>query len=289
MRTRAVVVGASIISALSFAPLLLASPQSEDALAKAQRYVAQFERTFSSVLWHERYEQEDHVPRRFASSGTKFMELARRRTIDSDMLLLWIPREGNWIAVRDVLTVDGAPPPGKEGDLGATFQRPEISLEDLRHLAAENGRYNIGRILRTFSEPTLTLLFLDAQNRDRFRFKRAGDEPVGDRAAVVYQYDERKRPTLIRDESRDVPARGRVWIDPATGEILQTFLELNDRHGRITARMTVRYGQHTAFDVLVPVEMRETYTSELTGEQVTAVAAYSNFRKFETTARIISR
>jgi hypothetical protein len=53
--------------------------------------------------------------------------------------------------------------------------------------------------------------------------------------------------------------------------------------------MTVRYGQHTAFDVLVPVEMRETYTSELTGEQVTAVAAYSNFRKFETTARIISR
>jgi hypothetical protein len=86
-----------------------------------------------------------------------------------------------------------------------------------------------------------------------------------------------------------VPARGRVWIDTATGEILQTFLELNDRHGRITARMTVRYGQHTAFDVLVPVEMRETYTSELTGEQVTAVAAYSNFRKFETTARIISR
>lgn len=278
---------------VAFAPCLsavsLTAQASDDVLTKARRYVSQFEQTFSSVLWHEQYVQEDHVPRKFTASGTQFMQLTGKRNIESDMLLLWVPREGNWIAVRDFLTVDGTPPRRKEQGLGATLDRPDVSLEDLRQLAAENGRFNIGGILRTFSEPTLTLLFLDEQNRDRFAFRRAEGDRLGDRAAVVYQFDERKRPTLIRDESRNVPARGRLWIDAATGRILQTLLELNDRYGRITAEMTVRYGEYAGFDVLVPLEMRETYKSELSGEQVMTVATYSNFRKFETAARILRK
>jgi hypothetical protein len=35
--------------------------------------------------------------------------------------------------------------------------------------------------------------------------------------------------------------------------------------------------------------MRESYKSELNGEQVMTVATYSNFRTFETAARIISK
>ncbi len=50
--------------------------------------------------------------------------------------------------------------------------------------------------------------------------------------------------------------------------------------------MTVRYGTHPNFDVLVPLEMRETYTAA-SGEEVTAVATYSEFRRFETAGRIV--
>jgi hypothetical protein len=163
-----------------------------------------------------------------------------------------------------------------------------VSLEDLRQLAAENGRFNIGGILRTFNEPTLTLLFLADRTRERFSFKRGADERIGDASTALYQFTERDRPTLIRDDSHDVPARGKLWIDPLTGQILQTFLELNDRHSRVMGEMTVRYGPHLGFDVLVPLEMRETYKAE-TGEQVLAVATYTSFRKFETAARIIHR
>lgn len=291
MRMRAVVLSAFLSLALS--PSLPAYSRHTggraDALANAQRYVADFERTFSSIMWREQYAQEDHLPRKFSTSGAQFMELAGKRQIESDMLLLWIPRDRQWIAVRDVLTVDGAPPDGTAERLGAALQRPDVSLEDLRHLAAENGRFNIGQILRTFSEPTLTLLFLDERNRDRFAFKRASDERIGGRSAAVCQFEERKRPTIIRSESRDVPARGKLWIDPQTGQILQTLLELDDRGDRITAEMTVRYGAHAEFDVLVPLEMREVYKSALTGEQVLTVATYSNFRRFQTAARIISR
>lgn len=290
MRVRAMFFGAVVAFALYQAAASPSATQpSDDPLAKATQYVARFEQTFSSVLWHEHYVQNDHIPRKFTSSGTRFMELAGKRDLESDMLLLWIPRAENWIAVRDVLSVDGVARAESAEGLGSRLERPNTSLDDIRRLAADNGRFNIGQILRTFSEPTLTLLFLDARNRHRFTFKSGSGERVGSRASAVYHFSERERPTIVRGDSRDVPARGRIWIDPQTGEILQTFLELNDRHDRIAAQMTVRYGDHAGFDVLVPLEMREIYKSDLTGEQVTAVATYSDFRKFETAARIISR
>ena len=50
--------------------------------------------------------------------------------------------------------------------------------------------------------------------------------------------------------------------------------------------MTVRYGPHPNFDVLVALKMRETYTAS-SGEAVTAVATYPEFRRFETAGRIV--
>jgi hypothetical protein len=293
VRMRAVLVGAVAAlllrpSVVSPAPLVPHANPADDTLARAERYVSHFEAAFSSVLWHEDYTQEDHVPQKFVSSGTQFMRVAQKRRIQSDMLLLWIPREENWIAVRDFVTVDGAPAGQDARRLGAALARPDASVEDLRTLAAENGRFNIGRILRTFNEPTLTLLFLSERNHDRFAFKRGPVEDAGDRAAVVYHYDERSRPTLIRDDGHDVPARGDVRIDPDTGQVLETVLELNDRHSRVSGRITVRYGPHEMFDVLVPLEMREMYEAD-GGEEVTTVAMYSDFRRFETAARIIRR
>jgi hypothetical protein len=292
MRMRAVILGAVAALALALSNVLQAAVSrpafQDDTLARAERYVARFEQTFSSVLWHERYAQEDHVPRKFTSSGTQFMALSGRRTIESDLLLLWIPREENWIAVRDVLTVDGERPREPERDVRATVGRPDVSVEDLRQLSAENGRFNIGGILRTFNEPTLTLLFLGDRSRQRFAFKRGEDDRIDDVPVVVYQFTERERPTLIRDESRDVPARGKYWIEPQTGQIVRTLLELNDRHSRVAGQITVRYGRQPAFDVLVPLEMREMYKADA-GEQVTAVATYSDFRRFETAARILRK
>ena len=291
MRTCAVLIGA--VTTLAVQPM--ASPVTGDrvdaadtTLARARQYVAQFESTFSAVMWRERYVQEDHVLRMPRAFGAPFERLAGRRETESDILLLWIPRDTNWIAVRDVLTVDGAPPPGHARSLDATLARPDISVEDLRTLAAENARFNIGRIVHTFSEPTLALLFLSEWDRGRFAFKRRGDTRIDARRTVVYDFSERSRPTIVRDEGRDIPARGSIWIDPETGQILQTFLELNDRHTRVKGSLTVRYGPYAGFDVLVPLEMREKYTAEA-GEEVRTVATYGNFRKFQTAARIIHK
>jgi hypothetical protein len=267
-------------------PALKAFDPGDAVLRRATSYVAQFTRVFSAVIWHERYEQEHRIRRRFNASGTSFSVVAGRRQLDSELLLVWLPRDASWIAVRDVIAIDGTARPAGDRRLRAVFEQPTVSADDLWQLATENGRFNIGQIVRTFNEPTLALLFLNEHYVGRFAYARTGEQMVSGRRTTTYNFVEHARPTVIQDHDRDVPARGTLWIDPVTGHVLQTSLELSAPNGQLRGRMTVRYGPNPKLDVLVPEEMRETYTS-LSGEQVTGLAVYTDFRRFETAGRLI--
>ena len=242
-------------------------------LRRATRYVARLEGTLASVMWHEHYHQEEHAPIRFGASGTRFMRLVGQRELESELLLLWLARDASWIAVRDVVAVDGVPRSSGERGLRAALDAPSVSVARLKELATENGRFNIGHIVRTFNEPTLALLFLDDHYRGRFAFNRGRQETVDRRRIVTYQFVERSRPTVIQDRRLDVPARGTFDVDDATGEVLRTSLELSNAAGHLQGTMTVRYEPHPNFDILVPVEMREDYASSA-GDHITAVATY---------------
>lgn len=258
----------------------------DSTLQKAIDYVARFERTFTSILWHERYEQEDRVWRRFGASGATTSAVAGRRTLESEMFFAWLPQDRTWITVRDVTSVDGRAVPAEERRLPVLAARATVSLLELRDLARENGRYNIGQIVRTFNEPTLALLFLDDRYRDRVRLSRRDTRTVDGRRLALYAFQEEARPTLIQSNRRDVPAQGTFEIDEATGEIWQTTIEMSEPAARISGSMSVDYRPHVAFDVMVPREMREVYASP-SREQVTATATYSDFRRFETAGRIV--
>ncbi len=259
----------------------------DDVLRRAASYVARFERTFAAVIWRERYQQENRTRRRFNASGATFSSVAARRLLDSELLFVWLPREASWIAVRDVIAIDGKPRPATDRRLATLLSSRAVSVDQLKELAAENGRFNIGQIVRTFNEPTLALLFLDEHYRHRFTFARSREQAsIDGRNTTAYDFVERASPTVIRDGERDVPVRGMIWIEAATGSVLRTLVELSDGSARLSGRMTVRYGSHARFDVLVPLEMRETYTSG-SGEEITAVATYSEFRRFETAGRLI--
>jgi hypothetical protein len=263
-----------------------ATVASDTTLRRAAEYVAKFEATLASAMWSERYEQERRMRVKFGASGTRFSSLIQTRALDSELLLLWLPHDATWMAVRDVIAVDGVTQSDDERRVRSALASPSVSVERLRELAAQNGRHNIGQIIRTFNEPTLALLFLDEHYRHRFSFRRGKNEAIDRRSAVAYAFTERLHPTVVRDRDRDVAASGTLWIDDATGEVLQTMLELMDRVSGLHGDMTVRYGAHPKFDVLVPLEMRETYTAA-SGEEISTVAAYSNFRRFETAGRLI--
>ena len=87
-------------------------------------------------------------------------------------------------------------------------------------------------------------------------------------------------------EGEDVEARGRFWVEPATGRVLRSELRTGEGNSRqIRAVITVTYGSNDRLAMLVPVSMEESY--DFKSVHITGRAAYSNFRRFETDARII--
>lgn len=286
MKVLALLLGA--ILARPLPPPPPAARTADDALLSlAAQYVDRFEQAFSTVLWRERYTQEVRIPRQFAASGTRYSTLTGRRVLDSELLLVWLPREATWLAVRDVMSVDGAPRSAEDrARFSELVKGTSVSVSQLRALAAENGRFNLGRILRTFNEPTLALQFFGDRYRPRFSARRTGTASVDGRPAVTYAFDERAKPTVIQNRDRDLPVSGTVWLETSTGRVLQTALKLSDPVDGVVGQMVVVYRPQPAFEVLVPVEMRETYTSNA-GEEVAATATYSEFRRFETFGRLI--
>jgi hypothetical protein len=273
----------------------LAGPPSDDlndlsgVLARAAAYVVGFEHEFAAIIWRENYLQEDRMPRTFGASGSRFTQVQRRR-LESEMLFVWLENEATWLTVRDVLSVDDKPVPASERRLPSLLAAGSMTIAQLRSLSDENGRFNIGAIARNFNEPTLALLFLDDHYRARFRFSRAGTDTVDGASVWKVDFVEQTRPTVIRRGSRDVQSTGRLWIEPASGRVLRTLLVINEDLTGASGRITVSYRPDARLAMLVPVEMHEAYnyiSSTTPHAPIECTATYSDFRRFETSGRLI--
>ena len=77
----------------------------------------------------------------------------------------------------------------------------------------------------------------------------------------VIAYEEKASHTMIRtDGEKDLPSKGRFWIDPATGRVLMSELTVENRN--IRAIIDVSYQSEPLLGLLVPIEMRERYESQ---------------------------
>jgi hypothetical protein len=120
------------------------------------------------------------------------------------------------------------------------------------------------------------------------RLSRGGAETIDGLPVAIVTFREDSRPTIIRTpQGRHLPARGRAWVDPASGAVVRTELELRDfaARGRSRATIGVRFGLHPGLKLWVPVDFSERY--ELgEGAVITGKATYSNYRRFQTISRI---
>ena len=76
-----------------------------------------------------------------------------------------------------------------------------------------------------------------------------------------------------------MPARGRYWVEPATGRILITELVLEGDN--FDSVITTRYAEDETMGHSVPVEMRERYINTSSRERVDGAATYTRFRRFQ--------
>jgi hypothetical protein len=260
-------------------------PALEVVLDRAAKYVVEFQRQLSGVVAEERYVQDV----RFLLGRARLALAATHRELKSDLLLVKPVGVDRWLQFRDVFEVDGKPVHDRSERLIELFIKPSSSsASQVERILNESARYNIGNVLRTVNTPVLALMMLDPANQPRFSFKRATHEgPLLGRGGAkppasvwIVEYREVQKKTVIRTSNgRDLPARGRFWIDPATGQVAASELIAEDL--LIKGTIDVEYQLEPSVGLLVPIEMRERYDIRRDGSRVDGVATYGRFRQFQ--------
>jgi hypothetical protein len=256
-------------------------------LAKAAAYLASYETAFSVVVAEESYLQEQHIEptistRLRGADESRPQELTR--TLRSDVLQTRVGQR-EWVAFRDVFNVNGKAVHDRDERLQKLFvDSPVLAagsateaerFDQARRILAESSRYNLGKLQRDINVPTMALTYVRGANQSRSDFKMAGRKDIDGVPAVVLEFKERATPTIIQSAGADLPASGRVWIEPESGRVLRTEMSVADR--RAGAKITVTYGAVPKLTVWVPILMAEEYTG---AETIFAKATYSNFRQF---------
>jgi len=263
-------------------------PSLDFALDRASAYVDRFEQNFAQVIGDEDYRQ--HV------TGTMYRRAEDRRT-QSEMLFLWMAPQHDWLTVRNVRNVDGQPIPDSEHKLtSALADTTEAPLSQLRRLRDESARFNIGRTFRNVNYPTMALHVLEAKYRPRFRFTIEDRDRIDGIDTWRIAYDEQQTPTLIQNEhGESLFAHGRLWTSTADGTVLRTTLSVTIPFSQTTMSTEVDYRRDVKLAMWVPGRMRETIVQRaqeptkksVVSERIQCTATYTNYRRFETSGRII--
>ncbi len=259
-------------------------PTLPQVLARATEYVEVLHAQLSGVVMEERYQQRASSPG-FGRFGNDSYE---RVTLRSDYLLVRPEGSERYFGFRDVFEANGSRVRDREERLVQLFLDGATTVnEQVQGILTDSARYNVGDIQRNTNTPTLALLFLRQSYKPRFAFERVDDRSPSlgvdgpDRRDGVWVIGYRETwPTSVirRRRGGNLPARGRYWIEPATGRVLVTELVLED--DVVESLVTVRYDTPDELSHLVPIEMRERYNNRRSGTRVEGTATYSRFRRF---------
>ena len=257
---------------------LWAQPTLDLVLSRTTAYVERFVEQLSTVVMEEDYRQS------FFSGGRS--NPTRLRLV-SEFLLLRLEDDTAWVGFRDVFEVNGQRVRDRQDRLASLFMgNTTRALEQARRISEESARYNLGSTGRTMNVPTYALFFLHPANINRFTFESDGENCADQRGAWRIRFEEVEYPTLTRGlQGIDLPAAGRICVDPDTGRILETELALHHPGlgGRpaTEATATVRFGAAPDLELWVPVEMRESYSEGGGRRRTNSTATYRDFRQFQ--------
>ena len=308
-RRRRLVV-AVVLSGLSASviPAFTQTPSLDDVLSRARQFVTRYETQAAMLLFDEQCDQKafestlESTGGAYAFRGSPVRVDPRgRRKWQAEMAMVRTPESAAsgypWMEFRDVVSVDGRPLADRQNRLSRLFlEQAGWSLEKARQIAEEGSRFNIGSIKRNVNTPAVPLLVLHPVNRTRFAFAKAGTDVVDRKSAWKVDYQERLAPTLISAGDAQCPARGTFWIDPANGNVMRAVLECADSAlPDVVNTITVSYRLDERFGIQVPTEMLEhpeSNSNKVSYGQpgklwVEGKCTFSNFRRFETAARMI--
>lgn len=260
-----------VAGALSPSAQTARPPSDKEVLARAGAHVRRYAGDLPQIVGEETATQR-LTPRMRPGA------IDERRLVSD---VAWVRLDGvdEALCIREVTSVDGQPVDG--GRLMALLRSGRGTVDEARALLDESARHNLAPGSRNFNVPTFAFFLLDPALQPRFSWRRAGSQtsPVRE-----FRYRERSRPTVVRTELNGMaPARGRVWIDAATGAVLRTELEVTI--ALVEYRMEVDFTPVADLGLVLPAALRERYRTPAT--DVNGSATYQRYRRFQTGARLV--
>jgi hypothetical protein len=247
-----------------------------EVVARLDNYLRGYEEQLANFVAEETYRQ-------WVEQGPKDRRSTTSRLLRSDFAMTLTSQRNRRVGYRDTFEVDGVPVRDRDERLQMLLNSGAVG--QAARIAEENARFNLGDdlISRNINIPTLALEIMHPRFRDQVKVRRSGTEVLEGRPGWLIEFREQNILTLLRTPERgDQPSRVVALVDVETGEVLRTVLTWKYVEGSIT----VTYGRAPGIPVPVPIRMDERYEIR-TGEVVAGEATYTNFRQFETSARIV--
>ena len=278
----------SVVAIVVATALLQAQePTLDSVLLRAAEYVSRYQQQLRGLVAEETYRQ--NVTRTSAArpSDARGRQTREGRELKSDLLLVKLGDENFWMQFRDVFEVDRKPVRDRDQRLSKLFIEAKVDARtQAETIQQESARYNLGPLMRTINVPIMALLFFERTVQPKLKFEqgKAGNvkrfDGLAEPSAIwMIEYKEVTKGTLVRGlNDRDIPSRGRIWLDSSNGRVLRT--EMISEDTSLRAEINVFYKTESGLDLLVPDEMREIYTIRRNETRIDGRATYGHFRRF---------
>jgi hypothetical protein len=266
---------------LALAIGLGAQPAGVDAvLERLDAYLEKYEAELSTLIADEDFRQEE--PQLPGNSRSQ------QRRLESEVAFLRLPGDGDWIGFRRVKRVNRKPVDDRHETLTSLLSISSTdSIAQAKLLVAQSSEHNLGNP-RTINMPGLPLELIHRRHRPRFDVTLEGRALVRGHQVVKLVFTERAAPSIVFFGGRlALLSRVHAWIDPQTGALHRAqVLFVSDAALRNLPRLDVEFERDAGLRLLVPTRMNEVFLLQA-GGLGTGRATYSNFRRFQTSARIV--
>ena len=242
-------------------------PTLEDLLAKAAQYVTAFTDPSRALVCEEAYEHTYYRRMMNSAGGSERVPQNTRRWV-AEKIVLATPAEDKdgfpWTEFRDIVSLDKKPSRDGVSRLPKLLVEPKIpDITAATAITRETTNTQTGRLDRMVLLPRLPAVFVHAANQPRFTFTKGGGRTLLGVKTIEVKFQEKGAPTIIKTSlGNDAPCSGSLWIDPATGAVLASFLKNGDSSA-LYDELTTTYALDQATSLWLPVSLVEKmYDSE---------------------------
>jgi hypothetical protein len=255
--------------------------------ARLDAYLTRYQIELSTLVADEQMSQ--HVGPPTEANRRGFGERSESRRLKSEVAFVGLPGDAGWLGFRRVVTVNGKPLKDAGPPLAQLLSSGYDDRDQAHLLLEQSASQNLGAP-RTTNLPNLPLEMLHPRNRHRFAYRHDGHETIRNIKTMRMVLNEQSTPTIIqRPEGGDMASQVTAWIDETTGRLIRAEVKTSDvRIGvlQFSNVVWVDFKQEEKLGLLVPVEMREEFFAGRF-RSGTGTAKYTNYRKFQTTTRIV--